>query len=169
MTHASQIVLCCRRTLSLVGKPTELGRKKMKVKEIRVISLVLMLVGVFMFVAGSGTYWLVSDQLKAERITVSDDSDRYAGEQVGGPFTAYQEALMIEKHALEATSGKTYAELDREDPLRAVAMNGSFLRASLFTSVVAFGVSALVIASGLMFILLGWALRRTSSLTLATS
>lgn len=76
---------------------------------------------------------------------------------------------MIEKHALAATSGKTYAELDREDPLRAVAMNGSFLRASLFTSVVAFGVSALVIAVGLMFVLLGWALRRVSSSSLANA
>lgn len=141
----------------------------MKVREIRAISIVLIVVGAFMFLAGSGVYWLVADQLKAERITVSEDSDRFAGEQVGGPLTAYQEALMIEKHALDATTGKTYAELDREDPLRIVAMNGSFLRASLFTSVVAFGVSALVAASGLMFILLGWALRRTASLTLVNS
>jgi hypothetical protein len=81
---------------------------------------------------------------------------------VSGPFTAYQEALIIEKHALEATGGKTYAQLDREDPLRAVAMDGSLLRASLFTSVVAFGLSALVIISGVIFLLLGWALRGVS-------
>ncbi len=67
--------------------------------------------------------------------------------------------MIIEKHALESTGGLTYAELDRENPLRAVAMNGSFLRASLFTSVVAFGVSALVVGVGLMFILLGITLR----------
>jgi len=155
--------------VNLLGRPTDLEREMMKVREIRAISIVLIVVGAFMFLAGSGVYWLVSDQLKAERITVSEDSDRFAGEQVGGPLTAYQEALMIEKHALDATTGKTYAELDREDPLRIVAMNGSFLRASLFTSVVAFGVSALVAASGLMFILLGWALRRTASLTLVNS
>lgn len=141
----------------------------MNTKSVNIISIVLMVVGAFMAVAGSGTFYLVSDQLKAERITVSEDSDRYANESVSGPFTAYQEALMIEKHALAATNGKTYAELDREDPLRAVAMNGSFLRASLFTSVVAFGVSALVIASGLMFVLLGWALRRVSSRALANA
>lgn len=122
-----------------------------------------------MAVAGSGTFYLVSDQLKAEKIAVSEDSDRYANESVAGPFTAYQEAQMIEKHALAATNGKTYAQLDREDPLRAVAMNGSFLRASLFTSVVAFGVSALVIASGLMFVLLGWALRRVTERSLVNA
>ena len=39
--------------------------------------------------------------------------------------------------------------------LRAVAMNGSFLRASLFTSVVAFGVAAMAIGIGIVFILIG--------------
>ncbi|CAB4752171.1 unannotated protein [freshwater metagenome] len=38
-------------------------------------------------------------------------------------------------------------------------MTGSFLRASLFTSVVAFGVSALVVGLGALFILVGFALR----------
>jgi zinc transporter ZupT len=37
-------------------------------------------------------------------------------------------------------------------------MTASFLRASLFTSVVAFGVAALVAGLGLLFILLGLAL-----------
>ena len=67
--------------------------------------------------------------------------------------------MIIEVHATEATGGKTYAELDREDPLRQTAMTGSFLRASLFTSVVAFGVSALVVGLGALFILVGFALR----------
>ena len=35
-------------------------------------------------------------------------------------------------------------------------MNGSFLRASLFTSVVAFGVSVMAIGVGIVFILLGY-------------
>jgi 4'-phosphopantetheinyl transferase EntD len=77
---------------------------------------------------------------------------------VAGPFAAYCEADIIAHHALEATGGKTYAELDREDPLRPVAMNGSFLRASLFTSVVAFGVSFMAIGIGIVFILIGMAL-----------
>ena len=64
-------------------------------------------------------------------------------------------ADIINKHALETTGGKTYAELDREDPLRATAMNGSFLRASLFTSVVAFGVAAFAMGVGVLSILMG--------------
>ncbi len=132
---------------------------------LKVVAIILMVVGAGMVIAGGTTYMMVSSQLKAERITVSEDAARFAGQAVTGPFTAYQEALIIEKHALEATNGRTYAELEREDPLRATAMNGSFLRASLFTSVVAFGVSALVSATGVIFLLLGWALRGVSDRT----
>jgi hypothetical protein len=65
---------------------------------------------------------------------------------------------MIEKHYLEATGGKTYAELDREDPVRETAMTASFLRASLFTSVVAFGVAAMAFGLGITLIIAGWGL-----------
>lgn len=39
-------------------------------------------------------------------------------------------------------------------------MTASFLRASLFTSVVAFGVAALVVGLGILFVLFGWGLHR---------
>ena len=83
-----------------------------------------------------------------------------SAKQVAGPLTAYAQAEIINKHALESTGGKTYAELDREDPLRQTAMTASFLRASLFTSVVAYGVAAMAIGLGVVNILLGWALSR---------
>ena len=110
-----------------------------------------------MVIAGAVTYGQVSSTLSAENITVSEDAC-LGGQSVTGPFQAYCEADIIAVHALEATGGKTYAELDREDPLREVAMNGSFLRASLFTSVLAFGVSAMAIGVGIVFILIGVAL-----------
>jgi len=119
------------------------------------ISIVVMVVGAVMVIAGAVAYATVSSTLSNERISVSDDASCLAGSSVNGPFAAYCEADIIAVHALEATGGKTYAELDREDPLRTVAMNGSFLRASLFTSVVAFGVSAMAIGIGIVFILLG--------------
>jgi hypothetical protein len=122
------------------------------------ISIVVMVIGAVMVIAGAVTYGTVSSTLADERITVSDDANCLAGQSITGPFAAYCEADIIAVHALEATGGKTYAELDREDPLRQVAMNGSFLRASLFTSVVAFGVSAMAIGVGIVFILIGVAL-----------
>ena len=42
-------------------------------------------------------------------------------------------------------------------------MQASFLRASLFTSVVAFGVAALATVLGIVLVLIGWALRSLAS------
>ena len=127
-----------------------------KVKIQKVIAIIGIVLGAVFAVSGTTTYILVQQKLSAENITVSEDSPRHAGKAVAGPFTAYQEAAMISVHALKATGGKTYAQLDREDPLRVVAMNGSFLRASLFTSVVSFGLAAFVTGVGLMFMLFGY-------------
>jgi len=124
------------------------------------VGILVLIAGVIMIVAGAVTWASVSSHLKDERITVSEDAASQAGKQVAGPLTAYAEAEIIQKHALEATGGKTYAELDREDPLREVAMTGSFLRASLFSSVIAFGVAAMAIGLGVVNVLLGWSLTR---------
>src|SRR5690349_22036901 len=109
----------------------------------RVAGLVVAVIGALMLVGGATTWGLVQSQLSAEKISVAEDARFLAGDDVNGPFSAYAQADIINHHALEASKGKTYAELDREDPVRAVVMNGSFLRASLFTSVLAFGVSAM--------------------------
>ena len=123
------------------------------------VGIIVMVVGVIFAVAGVVTYFIVSNELASENITVSKDANYFAGKDVKGPFTAYSEAETISKHALEATGGKTYAQLAKDDPLRTTAMQASFLRASLFTSVVAFGVAALAAVLGVMLVLIGWSLR----------
>ena len=120
---------------------------------------VVVVAGVVFAVAGVVTWFLVADQLSAENITVSEDADYFAGDPVTGPLTAYSEAQVINKHALEETGGKTYAELERDDPARQTAMQASFLRASLFTSVVAFGVAALAAVLGVILVLIGTSLK----------
>jgi hypothetical protein len=119
-----------------------------------------------------------------------ENPGRLATKDVAGPFTAYAQANAINEHALEGAQGKTYAQIGKDatalkDKLKASGasdadiatnadvmalaatrtntMNGSFLRASLFTSVVAFGVAALVIGLGVLFILLGFALMKVSN------
>jgi hypothetical protein len=127
----------------------------------RIVGIFAIIGGVIMIIAGVVTYFEVQDQLKDEKIIVSDDAENFAGDPVDGPLTAYAEAEVIKKHALEASGGKTYAELDQDDPTRATVQSASFLRASLFTSVVAFGVAVLVVGLGILFILVGlavWAL-----------
>jgi hypothetical protein len=124
----------------------------------RLLAILVIATGLIMAIAGLTTWMVVQSQLADERITVSEDAARYAGDRVDGPLTAYEQAAVIEKHALESSDGKTYAELDREDPTRATVMNASFLRASLFTSVVSFGVAAMAMLLGLVVILIGLAL-----------
>jgi hypothetical protein len=129
------------------------------VSRVRIIATLVIVVGAILIVAGVVTWFAVRSQLAAEHITVSQDASAFAGDEVDGPFTAYVEANTIEKHALDATGGKTYAELAQNDPKRQTAMTASFLRASLYTSVVAFGVAAMAAAIGVVLILIGWALR----------
>jgi hypothetical protein len=124
----------------------------------RPLAVLVAVIGAVMIVAGAVTWYMVQDQLSDARITVADDADMLAGDEVNGPFSAYAQAQVINKHALDATGGKTYAELGRDDPLRQTAMSASFLRASLFTSVVAFGVAAMAIGLGLTLILVALAL-----------
>jgi hypothetical protein len=122
-------------------------------------SVASIVVGVILILGGVATWVVVSNELTDEGITVSDDATCLAGDEVNGPLSAYCEAQIIEQHALDATEGQAYAQLDREDPLREVAMNASFLRASLFTSVVAFGVAGMAILQGILFILIGLGIR----------
>ena len=135
----------------------------------KIISIIMIVAGGFMIVVGGVTYYLVHRELADEKIVVSDDATNFAGEPVEGPFTAYAEATVIKAHTAEISGGKTYAEMDREDPNRATVMDASFLRASLFTSVVAFGVAALVAGLGLLFILIGVALLALDKRLAATS
>jgi hypothetical protein len=123
-----------------------------------VLSILVIVAGAIFIVAGVVTWFVVRDQLADENIVVSEDADRFGGWDVDGPFTAYAEADAIEGHALEASGGMTYAELDREDPTRETVMTASFLRSSLFTSVVAFGVAFMAAGLGLVLVGIGAAL-----------
>ena len=127
---------------------------------VKISGLIVAIIGAIMFVGGAATWVLVQSELSGENITVAEDASSNAGKKVNGPLTAYSEAQIIEQHALEGSGGKTYAELDRDDPARASVMNGSFLRASLFTSVLAFGVSAMAMGLGLVQVLLGVSMRK---------
>jgi hypothetical protein len=125
----------------------------------RTASTLSIVIGSLLIIGGVATWVVVSNTLADQKITVSDDASCLAGDDVDGPFSAYCQAMVIDKHALEATGGLRYAELGREDPKRQTAMTASFLQASLFTSVVAFGVAAMAVAVGVLFFLIGLGMR----------
>ena len=124
-----------------------------------VASITAIVVGIVMAIAGAVTWVVVSTTLEDQKITVSDDANCAAGDNVNGPISAFCQADIIDHHTMEITGGKTYAELEQDDPNRETAMTSSFLQASLFTSVVAFGVCLMAIAIGIVLTLIGFALR----------
>lgn len=147
-------------------------------KATKFVGVLSIIAGLVMIVAGAVTWGTVSSQLKDENITVPGDSEfmggAYAGKQVGGPLSAFAQAEIINQHAMAGSGGETYASLgalvneardsgdeelaEQYQQQRNTMMNASFLRSSLFSSVIAYGVAALVMGLGLMAILTGWAL-----------
>ena len=124
-----------------------------------IASLTAIVVGIIMAIAGVVTWVVISNTLADQRITGADDAKCAAGDDVNGPISAYCQANIINHHTKKITGGKTYAELAQDDPKRATAMDSAFLQASLFTSVVAFGVAAMAFVLGIVLALIGFALR----------
>lgn len=127
---------------------------------IKMIGMLGILGGVVLVVAGTFAWIMISSQLRSEGIVVPDDAVAFQGQTVSDPLSALAQADVIQTHAMDASGGKTYAELSQDDPIRPMVMEASLLRASLFTSILSFGVAALVMGLGVLTALFGLALRR---------
>ena len=116
--------------------------------------VVLFGAGVFMVSESRAAYRDVRDSLAAERIITSEDADIPLA-PVTGPAQARAQADAIQAHALRITEGKTYAELERDDPRRATYLQAVTLRTALMESYLAFKVADLVQGVGVIVALLG--------------
>ncbi|MCY7289789.1 MAG: aromatic ring-opening dioxygenase LigA [Cryobacterium sp.] len=125
---------------------------------VRLVGILGLVGGLALLLVGGLGWGAVSSQLGEENISVAEDASFLAGAPVVGPFSAYAQADIINHHAMEASGGKTYAQLAQDDPTRPTVMTASLLRASLFTSILAFGVSAFAMGVGLLIGLFGWAI-----------
>lgn len=154
-------------------------------KPTKLVGILVLIAGALMVVSGGLAWGVTSSQLAAEKITVPEDSEfmggAFRGKQVAGPLTAFAQAETIRQHTVKITD-KTFAELgtlareaeaagdtaavEKYNEQRTTVQTVSFLRASLFTSVLAFGISLLVMGAGLLFGLIGWALTRIKPATL---
>ena len=121
----------------------------------RLVGTIAIVVGILAFFAGIVVWGIVRYQLSEQKITVSDDAPFLGGRDVKGPFTAFAQAAAINQHALKAGGGKTYAELAEGRSQPQHRQKADFLQASLYTSVVAFGVAFLVSMLGMIFFLIG--------------
>src|SRR5687768_16351168 len=54
---------------------------------LRALSIIVMVAGALLVIAGSITWFVVLDQLADEKIVVSEDAPRLGGSDVNGPFS----------------------------------------------------------------------------------
>ncbi len=130
--------------------------------------------GALFLAAGAAAWTTVSKQLRDEKIEVPGNAPAFAGKPVQGPATAYVEALVIKGNAERGAGGRTFADIsaalrevepgsDEAAELRKQSMSlstAASLRTALMTSVLAYGVSALVAGLGAFFVVTGSVLRR---------
>ncbi|WP_344068360.1 aromatic ring-opening dioxygenase LigA [Microbacterium sediminicola] len=135
---------------------------------------VMGLAGSLFVIAGTAAWVAVTRQLRDEKIIVPDNAPILAGKTVQDPVTAYVEALVIKGNAERSAGGRTFADIsaalrdvedgsDEQKKLRgqsAALSTAASLRTSLMTSVLAYGVSALVAGLGALFVIVGSQLRR---------
>ncbi len=119
-----------------------------------VLGVVFVVSGVYMMTEGQNAKNEVRDAIVAENIITAGDSS-IPNVQVNSAATAKAQADVIEKHYLGITGGLTYAELDRDDPLRETAFTAANLRTSLNLAVMGFKVSDLVIGMGIFMVAIG--------------
>ena len=110
--------------------------------------------------SGLAAWLAVRAQLAGEKIAVPRGAPAFGGRAVRGPLTAYAEAEYIRRTALQATGGRAYGELPEGDAAARMACDAALLRASLFTSILAFGVAAAGMALGTVLMMVGRGLAR---------
>ncbi len=146
------------------------------------LGLVFVGAGIYTVTRGFDAKNEVKKELLAQNITTPADASM-PNVQVRDAATAESMARIINHHALEASGGLTYAELGRfqaadgnpagtndanaaakgadgkpvANPIRNTAFQASALQTSLWSSVLAFNVSDLVIGLGFMIVVLGLA------------
>lgn len=116
--------------------------------------LVLFVSGLYMIGQGMMARDEVTDTLADERIITSQNAEIPLA-RVTGPEEAKAQAEVIKQDALNITGGKTFAEMERNDPNRNVYLNPVTLRTALMQSYMAFKVADLVMGVGALVSVLG--------------
>jgi hypothetical protein len=146
-----------------------------------ILGIVFLGAGFYTVVRGFDAKDQVRTELRAQAITTPADASM-PNKLVDNPATAKSMADIINHHSLDATGGKTYSELGRylakdggdtndeaaavkdasgkpvANPVRNTAFQAATLRTSLYTSIMAWNVSDLVIGLGAMIAAVGFAL-----------
>jgi hypothetical protein len=116
-TGPDVIVVLVRSSTPLSKEPT---MKKLFPAALVLLGVILLVAGGYTAKRGFEAKDLVRSELIAQKITTPEDAS-IPNARVDDPATAKSMADIIDEHARKATGGKTYSELDRNDPTRATA------------------------------------------------
>ena len=112
-------------------------------------------VGIGEMLVGAAAWIVVSRRLADEKIVVPASARWFPNRTVQDPLTALEEAEIVRRITLDATDGRTYGEMAADDPKARMALDASLIRSSLFTAILAFGMAAMQVALGAVFVVLG--------------
>lgn len=119
-----------------------------------VVGAVFAVAGLYATVQAVSTRDRIVDDIEAEKIVTTEDSS-IPNAPVRDVETAEAMEDIIALHAAENTGGKTYAELDREDPQRDLLLRATTLRTALNSFIMAYRVTELVFGIGIALIIGG--------------
>lgn len=136
-------------------------------RSVRGRAIFTIILGTLLALTGIIAWIYTAHQLSAQGINVPDNDygglmSAFSGRHVNNPLAAIAQAGVIDEHTMAATGGRTFAQIPASEEVRTTAQTSAFLQASLFTSVLAFGLSLLTLALGLLFIIIGSALYHLS-------
>jgi hypothetical protein len=132
------------------------------------LGVVLLASGIYMVVSGMHARSDVKDGITQENLVVPDPHvlltypGAHAPDGVEVPTVvidtaseAEAQAQVIRTHVLGITDGKTYSEMDREDPNRETYLNALTLESALHQAQIGFETTRLVMGLGAIIIVLG--------------
>ena len=134
----------------------------------KISSILITAFGVVMIIAAILSWTFISQQVSREQITTPEDAS-IPNTPVQGPFTLKAQADIMREHTLGMTDGQTYAEMPRQ--IEQIDANGNktmvdntarntwvtvtALTTALNLGLLSYGLSALVGALGIIFVLIG--------------
>lgn len=132
------------------------------------LGVALLVSGIYMVTSGMHARSDVKDGITQENLVVPDPQvlltypGAHAPDGVEVPTVvvdtaseAEAQAQVIRTHVLGITDGKTYAEMDRDDPNRETYLNALTLESALHQAQIGFETTRLVIGLGAIVIVLG--------------
>ena len=135
---------------------------------IAILALLFAVAGAVLMVEGNNTRSELVDSLANEKITGSDPQILLSYEGARAPEgvevpeanidtgrEAYYQAQVIREHTMGITDGKTYTEMDREDPARGTYISSLTLQNSLNMAFMGLEITRLIIGLGVAFLGLG--------------